>query len=205
MPSKTLRKLYSHFVARTDFLVSKYDYPLPLPRDAAHRDMCQAINCDGRALMIIRLQLLWGEFCRELVVRSALGGCRTVSGSLLSRGATVSAPQAIQQAVERRRRPPTWHITTFAVAIARILGTQNYQQIYLALTQVSPVDDLRIVRNYIVHPGETTRIAYEQVAWKLGTPEADPVSLLAFRLSGGATRFETWVADFQLMALNAVR
>jgi len=169
--------------------------------------MCQAINCDGRALMIIRLQLLWAEFCRELVVRSALGGYRTIAGSLLSRGSAVSNPQAIQQAVnkERKGRPPTWHSPTFVVAIARSLGIQNHGQIYMALSQVSPVDDLRAIRNYIVHPGEATRMAYEQVTWKLSALGADPVSLLAFRVPGGATRFETWVADFKLMALNAVR
>jgi hypothetical protein len=205
MARKTLRELYSHFVARTNLLVEKYDFPIP--PDTSHRDMCNAIHSDGRALMIIRLQLLWGEFCRELVMRSALGGYLTITGTFPSASPALLSLQAIQQAInlERRGRPPAWHSPVFALAVARRLNIQNYDQVSLALTQASPVDDLRTIRNYIVHPSEFTRIPYVNITWRLGSPGTDPVSLLAVRLPGGATRYETWVADLQTMVLDAVR
>lgn len=205
MARKTLRELYSHFVARTNIMVHKYDFHLS--PDPTHRDMCNAIHCDGRALMIIRLQLLWGEFCRELVTRSAIGRCRTITGTFPSRSPALSSLQAIEQAInaERRGRPPAWHSPAFALAVARRLNIQNYDQVSLALSQAAPVDDLRTIRNYVVHPSEVTRIPYVQITRRLGSPGTDPMSLLATRLPGGATRYETWVADLQAMALDAVR
>lgn len=205
MPTKTLGELYSHFVARTDMLVQKYN--TSPPANPVHGDICQDIVRDGRALIIIRLQLLWGQFCQELVMRSAVGGCRTITGKVLAKGTGVSSPGAIQRAVRQESSGPfpTWHSPTFSVKVAKRLGTQNYIQIYLALSQTSPVEDLNKVRNYIVHPRDATRSEYLKVAWKLSAPAAEPISLLAHRMPGGATRFETWVGDFQTMALNAVR
>ena len=207
MATKTLGDLYSRFVARSNYLVQKFETPLPLPSDPTHRAICDAVQCDGRALMLIKLQFIWGEFCRELITRSAIGGYQTISGTMVRQSSSVTSHKDVQDAIDKQggNRPPAWHVPSFAVGVAKRLGTQNFRQITLALGLTSPVDDLRKARNYIVHPWKDTRIQYEQVVWKFSLSFVDPVSLLTARLPGGATRFEAWVDDFQMMVLEAVR
>ena len=203
MAMKKLHQLYSHFTARTNQLVTKYD--APLPPDPNNKYMCPAIHKDGKALMIIRLQLLWGQFCRELVVTSALGRCQTITGTVLI--AAVTSPNEIRRVVnkETKGRPPPWHKPVFAVTIAQNLGTQNFSQLQLALSRISPVDDLKTVRDYIVHPWESTRLAYIQVSRNLKAPRIDPVPLLAIRGKDGSSTFKNWVIQLQNMALDAIR
>ena len=200
---KKLHELYSHFAARTDRLAAKYDAPLPPDSDKEY--MCQPIHRDGKALMIIRLQLLWGQFCRELVVASALGKCQTITGTVL--GAAVTTPGDISRAIHRetRGKPPPWHRPTFAVTMARNLRTQNSAQLQLALSRVSPVDDLKAVRDYIVHPRELTRLAYLRVSRNLKSPGADPVTLLCIPDRDGSSTFRSWIMQIQVIALDAVR
>ncbi len=157
--------------------------------------------------MIIRLQLLWGQFCRELVVTSAVGGCQTITGTVLGPGAAITDPNDIKRVVnkEARGRPPPWHKPKFAVTIAQNLGTQNFRQVQLALSRVSPVDDLKTVRDYIVHPWESTRLAYMQVNRNLKAPGIDPVSLLAIQGRDGSSTFKRWVVQLQDIALDAIR
>lgn len=203
MAMKKLSQLYSHFIARTNQLVLKYD--APLPPDSNSKYMCHAIHNDGKALMVIKLHLLWGQFCRELVVTSALGGCQTITGTVL--GAAVTSPNDIRRAVnkETRGRPPPWHKPVFAVTIAQNLGTQNFKQLQLALSRISPVDDLKTVRDYVVHPWESTRLAYIQVSRNLKAPGVDPVPLLTIRGKNGSSTFRSWVIQLQNMALDAIR
>jgi hypothetical protein len=175
--------------------------------DPNNKYLCPGVHKDAGAFMLVRLQLLWAEFCRELVMTSALGGCQTVTGTVLGPGAAVTSPNDIKQVVdnETRGRPPPWHIPNFAVTIAQNLGAQNFRQLQLALSRVSPVDDLKVVRNYIVHPWKPTRLAYVQVSRNLGAPGIDPVSLLAIRDSNGNSMFRNWVIQLQNIALDAIR
>ena len=61
-----------------------------LPTNPVEARECKPVHHDGFAFQMIRIQHLWGEFCRELVVRSAMGGCTTRTGNQLSRVPHVS-------------------------------------------------------------------------------------------------------------------
>ncbi len=200
MAMRALHELYAHFVSRTDFLVRKFEAPLA-------SDACIPIHADGRMRMLIRLQHLWAEFCRELVTRSALGGCQTLSGRLLGRVSGVSDWRDIERTAwkESNRRPPPWHQPKFTLGVANKLAVQNLAQISLGLGAVSPADDLTDIRNYIVHPNERTKLAYNRVTYKLGARGLEPDMLLTSRQIGGATLFEAWVAELQTVAFNAIR
>jgi hypothetical protein len=197
--------LYGRFLARTTFLVRKFESPLP--RDAPCRETCLHIHEHGRLNLVIRLQFLWAEFCRELVVRSALGNSSSLSGTPLAPAPGVSCLEDITNiaSAESRGRHPPWHKPTFAASVAAKLGVQNLAQIRNGLSPVSAVTDLIVVRNYIVHPNQRTKLDYVRLTRRLGCAELAPVTLLATYQPGGATLFEVWVADLQTMALNAVR
>lgn len=210
MAVRTLNELYIRFVVRSKILADKYKTSLPYSgkcRNTICQSFYETVHCDARAQMIVRLQFLWGEFCREIIIRSALGGYKTVGGNILKPVATANVMSVIEKAVNKARsgRPVAWHRPRFAVDVGKSLGIQNYKEIALALTSVAPFDDLLVVRNYVVHPSKETRMAFERLTWKLSALGTDPVTLLAIRRAGGATYFETWVADFQTIAFQAVQ
>lgn len=200
MPVRALQDLYSHFVSRTNFLVRTYEAPLA-------SDTCTVIHAYGRTKVLIRLHYLWAEFCRELVTRSALGSCRTLTGNLLVRVPGVSAWNDIERVAKEKagRGYPPWHHASFALGVANRLAVQNFAEISLGLAAISPADDLTDIRNYIIHPNQRTRLAYNKLTYRLGIRGLSPDVLLASRQSGGATLFETWAADLQILAFNAVR
>lgn len=200
---KKFHQLYTHFLARTNHLVSKYDAPIPPDSDSSY--MCPVIHNDGKAFMIVRLQLLWGQFCKELIENSALGRCQTLNGTVL-RG-VVSGPRDIRRVVNRETggKPPPWHRPMFAVTMAHNLNTQNYSQLQLALSHVSPADDLKTIRDYIVHPWKLTRMAYDNLSVILQAPGIDPTSLLSMRGVGGNSTFRNWVTELQNIALDAIK
>ena len=200
-----MRERYAHFVARTDSLVSGLGSPLPQNRP--YSETCPPIHKYGRLKLVIRLQLLWGEYCRELVVSSALGDTHTLSGKLLTRVAGVSRATDIVNVatIVSNGRPPPWHQPGFTVRVAARLDVQNLFEIRQGLSAVSPADDLRAVRDYVVHPNRRTKVRYLTVAQRLGSHTAGPDSLLSTLLPGGATLFEAWVADLQTIALIAAQ
>lgn len=197
---RNLSELYTRFAQRTDLLVRDFDAP-SLART------CTAIHAEGQVRLLIRLQHLWAEFCRELITRSALGSCRTISGSLLTRVPRVNKVRDILGFAKKESKGGfcPWHDPVFALGVANRLAVQNLSQMSLGLGAVSPANDLTAMRNYAVHPNKRTRTHYEQVTYKIGIPGAQPAELLATRQTGGATLFETWVADLQLIALIASR
>ena len=205
MAGRALTELYARFLTRTNQLVQTFGSPVPPA--PPFRESCLQLHVYGRLNLVVRLQVLWAEFCRELVERSALGGCRSLGGKVLPRAPGVSGLSDIRKIAlaESGRRPPPWHLTWFAVRVARRVGVQNLVEIRNGLSAVSAVDDLVAVRNYVVHPNEKTRVEYARVARRANCAGAAPQGLLATYQTGGATLFEAWVADLQTMALNAIR
>lgn len=205
MSVRSLRERYAHFVSRTDSLVNDFDSPTPQNRP--HSETCPPIHEYGRLKLVIRLQMLWGEYCRQLVVSSAIGDTHTLGGKALTRvGGVSSATDILNVArTESGGRPPPWHRPTFAVRVAARLGVGNLFEIQQGLSAVSPTDDLLAVRNYLVHPTEDTKVKYVTVARKYRSLGAGPDALLSTLLPGGATLFEVWVAELQTIALIAAR
>lgn len=205
MRSRPLGEHYFHFVRKTDALVRLFGSPLPVrPTD---REVCLPIHRYGRGLITVRLQHFWAEFCREVVVRSALGHTTTMSGQILPGVTGVFDLADIARVANTHVTGPgaNWHLPSFAIKVARTLGVKNYYQISQGLGAVSPAEDLVRVRNYLVHPNRDTRRKYDPVTWKLGAHGLDPESLLASLQVGGATLFEAWVIDLRKVAFNAVQ
>lgn len=204
--ARSFREHYAHFVARTGSLAS--DFRSPLPKNRPYSGTCPPIHEYGRLKLVIRLQMLWGEYCRELVVSSALGDTRTLGGTVLTRvGGVSSATDIINIATAESGggRLPPWHRPRFAVQVAARLSVRNLFEIKQGLSAVSPADDLLAVRNYVVHPTRVTKARYLTVTQRLRSSGVGPHSLLSTLLPGGATLFEAWVADLQTIALVAAR
>ena len=161
----------------------------------------------SRGFLVNRLLHLWGEFCRRLVVTSALGGCRTLNGVVISIAPTIACASDIPKVIkEKSLTGPglNWGQPHWTTRNVNELKLANRQQINLGIG-AAPYDDFRRVRNFVVHCNPQTRSEFEVVAVTYSLIGVEPDDLLLYRLPGGGTVMEGWVRDFQSAALNAVR
>ena len=186
--SAALSELYREFVDSTNALVQRFEIPVP---DCAPFDStCPMIHQDGQALLVVRLQNLWADFCRGLIDRSASKN-------------THSARKAARcVACEMGYSDPVWHSPEYVVRLAKHLNLANVDQIDLHLGANLSSGHVTGVRNYIVHPGSRTERKYREVAAAEGAPRVSVGGLLNVRFSGGSTLFEKWVKDLQRTANN---
>ena len=105
-----------------------------------------------------------------------------------------------------RRLDVPWHIPEQSARIALKLAPKNATQIVTALSSVSPIDEIRAIRNYVVHPNLDTRVKYDAAARRAGALDPDPDILLTSKVyPGNVTRFEYRAAQIRIIALDASR
>ena len=202
---KSLMHLYGRYGTRSLTLTSRFVGQLPA--DPLEMRSCKLIHRDGRAYLLVRLQHLWGEFCRELVVRSAVGGHATRTGQTLPRVPGVKCVRDIPNITNNPLSGPRtyWEDPTFAIDQARVLHVANYNEISLGLGSVSTdLANLKCARNVIVHPNANTYGKYIQMTRSIGFTRLSPDQFLHQHLPGGVTVFDTWVSVFLTAAWNAV-
>ena len=171
--------------------------------------ICDPIHRDGRAYLVVRLQHLWGEFCRELIVRSAIGGCITRNGHTLPRVSGVKRVSDIPKTIGRKELAGpglNWEEPSFTIRYASQLHVANYNAISIGLSSiaVANINHIKGIRNYIVHPNSFTHRHYAQIAAALGFRGLMPDQLLSQFLPGRVTMFEAWVSDLLSAAWNAI-
>ncbi len=182
-----------------------------LPADPAEMAVCEPVHRDGMLFLVVRLQHLWGEFCRELVVRSAIGDCVTRTGVYVPPAPEVKRVSDLPTIAKRfSKRPFTglgaqWEVPSITIGRARDLQLANYNQINLGLSTVNFIEDrLKPIRNFIVHPSVSSASRYDQAARSLNSSGLPPVQLLNRRLPGGATILGIWISQLETAAWNAV-
>ena len=202
MDANALGKLYCRFASRSERMTERYG----VESGAFDRRLEQR---DGRLFCVVRLQHLWGEFCHQLIARSSIGGAYTIEGTRLPRVSGIRRwkdVDRIAREVTGARRDIPWHIPQRSIRIAQEIAPTNANRIITALSSVSPIDEIRAIRNYLVHPNAGTRDRYDAAARRAGIFDADPDVLLTARISpGNVTMFEYWIIEIQAIALSASR
>ena len=185
-----------------DFLLAP-----PSPTAGLRGVSIDALLAYSRGFLVNRFFHLWGEYCRHVVTASALGGYRTLGGVFLNGAQGITCVSDILSAIKKtsivgpglRWGDPTW-----TVRHAKKIQPVNLQQITLGVGAV-PYEDVRRVRNFIIHSNPHTRSEFDSVALKYSLLGANADDLLLHKLPGGGTVMETWVRDFQSAALDAIR
>ncbi len=167
----------------TNAMVQRFD--VPVRGYHPFNSTCPVIHQDGQALLVVRLQNLWADFCYNLIHTSASNNARCVDRAAKS----IARDMGLIH--------PVWHKPEFVVRVAKHLTLTNMDRIELHLGANSSSVRVTYVRNYIVHPGSRTESKYREVAAAEGMPDADVGTLLNIRFPGGATLFERWVKDLQ--------
>ena len=205
MRTKPLTYIYGLYLSRSQTLVGRLTTKLPTNPVEARE--CKPVHHDGFAFQMIRIQHLWGEFCRELVVRSAMGGCTTRTGNQLSRVPHVSRVSDLPKVTKLAfaGRGSNWEEPKFALKQAAILSVSNYLDVNLGIGSASTVlADLKVVRNFLTHPNQVTAKIYDQLARENGFRGLSPDQFLQQLTPGGATIFEAWSQNLIVAAWNAV-
>lgn len=206
MRKEYLAKLYGRYETRSQSLNERF--AAKLPADTTQKTACKAIHQDGRAYSVIRLQLLWGEFCKELIVKSAIGGCATRTNQTLDRVISVKNVSDILGIIKLKdlsSQAAKWEEPDFAIKKAEALDVKNLNSIQLGLGRASGVaNNIKCVRNYLVHPNRNNGNKYIGMARILGFRNMPPDQLLFQILTGGETVFENWLSTLSAAAWEAV-
>ncbi len=196
--------VYSRFVTRTNLI--GIGIWTPLPSDPEESARCEIIHSAGAVQLLNRLLHLWGEYCRHLTLLSALGGSRTLGGSPIAAAPGISTVSDVRNKIRPRFVGPgtRWEDPHWALNHAVQLQITNINQISLGLG-AAPAQEVKTIRNFLIHPNEHTNAEYLNLARTLGQPRLRPWILLRNRLPGGGTILESWITDFQNAAYNAAR
>ena len=206
MRIKPLTSLYARYATRNRALRERFFAELPVGAEA--ESICGPIHKDGRAYLVIRLQHLWGEFCRELLVRSAFGGSVTRTGQTLPRAAEMRHIADIRCAMSLKEFSGprnNWENPVFTIGKAELLQVANRSNMDLGLGSVSvELESIKSVRNYLTHPNERTNRRYAQLVKEFGFEPLSPDQFLTQRLVGGDTVLEYWLSTLNRAAWTAV-
>ena len=203
MAVRKLGSIYSRFAGRADLISEGYRAPLPSNPEAA--TSCRPIHSAGEVQLINRLLVLWGEYCRSLIIISALGNAVTIRGTLLAPAPDVAKLSHIKGKLGRcfGAGPGThWDEPQWALQQANLLHPDNRSQLGLGL-ETAPVRNLKDVRNFLVHPNEHTANNYRTLVQRLGYVSALPKAFLTSPIGVESSVLESWINGFQDSAYNA--
>lgn len=159
---------------------------------------------------VVQLQDRWAHFCRELVLLSAVGLVRTMSGLTLAkaregRERALLDLRATFTGKDKKRRDwePNWFDPSDAIDAANRLKLQNFANVAAALGATpAPLEEIRAIRNFFAHRGRLAAIRLRRVVGPSTTAQVH--DFLTERLVGGPVRFEVWVETLQRMARASI-
>lgn len=163
------------------------------------------------ALKFIVISLLdaWSDFNRSVVLKSAVGKCTTVGGSILPKGKYVAEAEALIAAKTSRKGKigvePRWHDARESVATAKKLSLGNYLTYSAAISSLSsPADQIRLVRNFFAHERSDCAEKLMASAGFVSGMDLSPTGVTGFVISDSRMVFEFWVDELQLIAAASV-
>ena len=159
------------------------------------------------AFLANRLQHLWGEFCCGLIIRSAMGQCHTRTGNPIP---GVPGIKKVSDIAGIAGKPlagisAKWENPTYSIDFATKLRIANQNEVNMGLSAADLVnlDDLRILRNYAIHPNRHTGRNYAIMTRRHGLAGLNPDRFMHHKSAGGAI-LEIWIKNLLDSAWNAV-
>ena len=192
MTDRDLAKLANRFVTSVVKLEQKFE----------------AADCQSKAFAAISLYADWEEFSRRLVYSSAALNPVSSSGRKILRAPGIRKKTDVDMAIKtwKRARPNSRLVLHLgsprAMAdVCKALQLTNERVILPAvLSQHSPADELRLVRNFLAHQNQSTAFQLP-TGPKSGALELGAlVAWLAEVQAGGRTRFGVWASDLAAVA-----
>lgn len=209
MPNGNINSSLQDFVAKANGL--KHRFLAPVPVAPPYSLSCPPVHNDSKQLLIVVLQNIWADFCRELVEHSANGRGPTTGGTILT---PISFPTTfpnmdnflkntatkIANEMPHRGEYAVWHSVEYVNALMEELKPSNYVTVQSGLGSISAAKNINIVRSYIVHSNASE---YEKLLNRKGARGLSVVSFLSMKDGGSLSIFEEWVNQLIQGAKNA--
>jgi hypothetical protein len=160
---------------------------------------------ERRAFATVSLYAAWEEYSRRLVYSSAYARPRAGSGSgrKVARAPGISTSSDVDVRLRKlKRTQPQYRLILHLgppvqmVKTCQFLALTNEQVISPAiLSQNSPAEQLRLIRNFLAHQNPDTADQVPLGPFQLTVQMTTATSWLAEKQAGGRTRFGVWVSD----------
>lgn len=193
MPDKDLRRLANAFSTKA------------ITFEAA---FAKASDNPEKAFAVISLYAAWEEFSRRLVFSSAAERPFAGNGRVVPRAPGIGGFADVDAKLRqlKRTRPQHRLIVHLGSPPAMVqacnhLDLANYQTISPAiLSQNSPADELRLMRNFLAHrnPDTARQVSLPPTHRPIRTAVA--INWLDRKLPGGRTQFGVWASDLSDVA-----
>jgi len=162
---------------------------------------------------VIKLHDQWNARCRELILKSAMGNYKTLSGRILPRSATINPLQQLRKTWSTRKSmevswEPDWHVPNVSVRAAQLLRIANYNEVSNAISALTIIDDLRWTRNAIAHELPLTyQMFHNNQSARFGPPRYSPSDYAIQRIprTPNIIIIDNWITELKLALRAAVR
>jgi hypothetical protein len=161
---------------------------------------------------IIRLHDQWNARCRELILKSALGNCKTLSGQLLRRTVRIDPLQQLRKTWSSRKGmphtwEPYWHMPAVTIRAAKLLNLSNYDTIRNAIAAITLIEELRWTRNAIAHELPRTYYSFRLYqSRKFNPPIYCPADYVIQRIAGTPDLIiDTWMNEIKTALKAAIK
>ena len=207
MKSYSLVQIYNNILSESEWLMNSHKFALK-------KYVAQPKFRESQLVMemaVIRLHDMWTRFSRELIIISAGGRPYTAAGVRLSYVPGVKKirdviPMLKKSYGNRWRFEPKWFFATKCLDAANRLKIQNYNIISGALGSTnSPVEELRVVRNYMAHRSISAADEIRAQLWWNPKIKLDVYDLSGRMVTGGTTAMENWVYRLRIVAEAAIQ
>lgn len=172
---------------------------------------CSQSHGPTRVACVINLNDYWSQFCKNVMVSSAVGGWTSRSGVMLSRVTGLGSNNDVMgllRSTYRSRPPfwePNWTVASDFIDACRRVGISNLADVSAAIGATgSPAEELRLTRNYLAHRNaDTAARAISVLAFYGATAPLDVDAVITRPAHAGAHLFETWVNGLTAVAFTA--
>lgn len=160
---------------------------------------------------VIKLHDQWNARCRELIIKSAMGNHRTLTGTILPKSIPINPLQQLRKSWARRPMSntwePDWHVPAVSDRAARLLGISNYNTVSNAITALTIIDELRWARNAITHELPHTYQTFRNIqSVRFIPPSYCPSDYAVQRIQGSPDLIiDLWMTELKLALRAAIR
>lgn len=154
---------------------------------------------------VMKLQDVWSCRVRRVILYSAAGGCRTASGRKLPRAKNLPWARSAMDRVREiwtsrtmdRIWEPKWYDPSQAIRVATLLDIANKLDVAAGLGASTAAENLRIVRNVIVHSVPDPWRKFRRLANATGT-RLTPVQFVStIDPITGLSMITDWIEDLR--------
>lgn len=215
MPRTRLLETYKHFASEAQRAFTGFEAPLPVGTEFF--EDCIVAHPYSSEMVVLRIHDAWARFCRNLILVSAYGNPLTASGIVIQRVRGFNNQSDVLTWLRTDfHRPyqnwePRWHIAHTSIDAAQRLGVSNFPTISSALaTTPSPIEDMRIIRNYFAHKSRRNALDVRQIISRLVIQYQLPTNIgtnaiLDSLIGPSTTLLWSWIMQLHRIAYYAIQ